>query len=57
MVQIYRDYTSFTQDFTSSIYQSDSIKNSQCYEAFETKTVKALDKHAPQKSTISKREA
>ena len=56
MVQIYRDYTSFTQD-SSSIYQSDSIKNSQCYEAFETKTVKALDKHAPQKSTISKREA
>ena len=38
----YRDYTSFSQD-SFSTNQSDSIENSQCYEAFETKTVKVLD--------------
>ena len=32
-----------------STNQSDSNENSQCYEPFETKTVKVLDKHPLQK--------
>ena len=31
---------------------SNSIENSQCYEVFETKTVKVLDKHAPRKTKL-----
>ena len=31
---------------------SNSIENSQCYEAFEIKTVEVLDKHAPRKTKL-----
>ena len=45
---IYRDYTSFSKDsFLTDL--SNSIENSQCYEAFETKTIEVLDRHAPRK--------
>ena len=40
---IYRDYTSFSKDsFLADL--SNFIENFQCYEAFETKTVEALDR-------------
>ena len=46
----YRGYTSFSKDsFLTDL--SNSIENSQFYEAFETKTVEVLDKHAPQKQS------
>ena len=48
---IYRDYTSFSKDsFLANL--SNSIKNPQCYEAFETKTAEVLDKHAPRKTKL-----
>ena len=48
---VYRDYTSFSKDsFLSDL--SNSIENSQCYEAFETKAVEASDKHAPRKTKL-----
>ena len=52
---IYRDYTSFSKDsFLTDL--SNSIENSQCYdEAFETKTVEILDKHAPRKKKLLRR--
>ena len=46
---IYRDYTFFSKGVTDL---SNSIKNSQCYETFETKTVKVLDKHAPRETNL-----
>ena len=48
---IYRDYTSFTKDsFLTDL--SNSIEISQCYEAFETKTVEVLDKDSPRKTKL-----
>ena len=48
---IYRDYTSFTKDsFLTDL--SNSIESSQCYEAFETKTVEVLDKDSPRKTKL-----
>ena len=48
---IYRDNTSFSKDsFLTDL--SNSIGNSQCYEAFETKTVEVLHKHAPRKTQL-----
>ena len=48
---IYRDYTSFSKDsFLTDL--SNSIKNSQIYEAFETWTIEVLDKHTPRKSKL-----
>ena len=48
---IFRDYTSFSKDsFLTDL--SNSIEKSQCYEAFETKTVEVLDKHAPRKAKL-----
>ena len=45
---VYRDYTSFQKDlFLTDL--SNSIENSQCYEAFESKTV---NKHAPRKTKL-----
>ena len=46
---IYRDYTFFSKGVTDL---SNSIKNSQCYETFETKTDKVLDKHAPRETNL-----
>ena len=40
---IYRDYTSFSKDSLLADL-SNFIENSQCYEAFETKTVEVLDR-------------
>ena len=48
---IYRNCTSFSKD-SFLIDLSNSIENSQRYEAFETKTVEVLDKHAPQKTKL-----
>ena len=46
---IYRDYTSFSKEsFLNNL--SDSTENCQSYEAFETKTVEVLGKHAPRKT-------
>ena len=48
---IYRDYTSFSKDsFLTDL--SNSIENSESYEAFETKTDAVLDKHAPRKTKL-----
>ena len=46
---IYRDYTFFSKDSLLTDL-SNSIENSQCYEALETKTVEVLDKHASRKT-------
>ena len=48
---VYRDYTFFSQD-SFSTNQSNSNENYQCYEAFETKKIKPLDKHAPRKTNL-----
>ena len=46
---IYRDYTSFSKkSFLNNL--SDSTENCQSYEAFQTKTVEVLGKHAPRKT-------
>ena len=45
---VYRDYTSFSNDSILTDL-SNSIENSQCYGAFETKT---LDKHVPRKTKL-----
>ena len=50
---IYRDYTYFSKD-SFLTYLSISIDNSESYEAFETKTVEILDKHAPRKKNSKK---
>ena len=48
---VYRDYTSFSKDsFLTDL--SNSIENSQCYEAFETKTAEVVDKHTPRKTKL-----
>ena len=45
---VYRDYTSFQKDlFLTDL--SNSIENSQCYEAFESRTV---NKHGPRKTKL-----
>ena len=45
--------TSFSKDsFLTDL--SNSIENSQCHEAFETKIVEILDKHAPRKIKLLK---
>ena len=50
---IYRDHASFSKDwFLTDL--SNSIEISQCYEAFETKTLEVLDKHAPRKAKLLK---
>ena len=41
-----RDYTSFSKDSLLTDL-SNSIENSQSYEAFEIKTIEVLSKHAP----------
>ena len=48
---IYRDYTSFSKDSFSTDLPN-SIENSQSYEAFETKIVEVLDKHASRKTKL-----
>ena len=48
---VYRDYTFFSQD-SFSTNQSNSNENYQCYETFETKKIKPLDKHAPRKTNL-----
>ena len=50
---IYRDYTYFSKD-SFLTYLSISIENSESFEAFETKTVEILDKHAPRKKNSKK---
>ena len=48
-----KGYTSFSKDsFLTDL--SNSIENSQCYEAFETETVEVLDKYAPRKAKLLK---
>ena len=48
---VYRDYISFSKDSLLTDLLN-SIENSQCYEAFETKTVEVLDKHALRKTKL-----
>ena len=46
-----RDYNSFSKDsFLTEL--SNSIKNSQSYEAFETKAVEVSNKHTPRKTKL-----
>ena len=45
------DYNSFSKDsFLTEL--SNSIKNSQSYEAFETKAVEVSNKHTPRKTKL-----
>lgn len=50
---VYRDCTLFSEvSFLTDL--SNSIKNAQCYEDFETKTFEVLDNDAPQKTKLLK---